>query len=56
MTANKTQAEPGKKLVPGKSGKSAFSVHAKKLFTPQVNTFGDYGKYGFYGFPGDMNI
>ena len=31
MTADKTEAEPGKSLVSGKSGKSAFSVHAKKV-------------------------
>ena len=56
MTADKPQAEPGKSLVSGKSGKSAFSVHAEKLFIPQVNNFGDYGKGVFHGFPGDMNI
>ena len=31
MAADKTQAEPGKKLVSGKSGKSVFSEHAKKV-------------------------
>ena len=31
MTADKTQAEPGTKLVSGKSEKSVFSVHAEKF-------------------------
>ena len=31
MTADKTQAEPERSVVSGKSGKSTFSVHAEKF-------------------------
>ena len=41
MTADKTQAEPGKKLVSGKSGKSAFYRACQKSDCTEINGIKD---------------